>query len=104
MDVDPLPEKLAAFRWSVHRVDGHDVRALLHAFDQAAHTKDKPTAIIADTVKGKGVSFMEGRVEWHGRAPTSDELEKALAELEAVRGASQGERVLRTSSAHPRGL
>ena len=81
MDIDPLDEKYRAFGWHAIVCDGHSVEALLSAFDEAAKTKGKPTVIIADTVKGKGVSFMENRAEWHGKAPDRNELDRALAEL-----------------------
>ena len=81
MNVEPLPEKYRAFGWHVVECDGHDVQALLNAFAEARATKGKPTAIIARTVKGKGVSFMENEVGWHGKAPDRKQLLKALKEL-----------------------
>jgi len=81
MDIDPIDEKYRAFGWHVIVVDGHSVPALLAAFEEAARTKGKPTVIIAKTVKGKGVSFIENQAGWHGRAPKKDELDKALSEL-----------------------
>lgn len=77
----PYPEKLQAFGLHTIVVDGHDIAALSAAFDEARAIKGKPTAIIAKTVKGKGVSFMENRVEWHGAAPKDAQCEQALAEL-----------------------
>ena len=77
----PYPEKLQAFGLHTIVVDGHDIAALSAAFDEARTIKGKPTAIIAKTVKGKGVSFMENRVEWHGAAPKDAQCEQALAEL-----------------------
>jgi transketolase len=62
-------------------VDGHNIQHLIRAFDFARGIKDKPTVILARTVKGRGVSFMENRAEWHGRAPNKEEYEKAMAEL-----------------------
>ena len=78
----PIDEKLRAFNFNVITADGHDVAALKTAFEQAKGCKGKPTAIIARTVKGKGVSFMEGQPGWHGKAPNADEYARALAELE----------------------
>ncbi|MCX8194913.1 MAG: transketolase [Candidatus Micrarchaeota archaeon] len=81
MNIDPIDEKYRAFGWHVIVCDGHDVEALISAFEEAARTKGKPTVIIAKTVKGKGVSFMENQAAWHGKAPNKEELDKALAEL-----------------------
>lgn len=82
MGVAPLADKWRAFGWHVIEIDGHDFRQILAAYAEAEKTKGRPTAIIAHTVKGKGVSFMENRAEWHGKAPNDDELRAALAELE----------------------
>ena len=84
MNIDPIKEKWGAFGWHTIEVDGHNFDEILSALDEADNIGDKPTAIIARTVKGKGVSFMEGKVEYHGVAPTAEELEVALKELEAV--------------------
>ncbi len=84
MNIDPIKEKWGAFGWHTIEVDGHNFDEILSALDEADNISDKPTAIIARTVKGKGVSFMEGKVEYHGVAPTAEELEVALKELEAV--------------------
>jgi len=81
MGIDPIGEKYRAFGWHVVECDGHSIPALIAAFDEAARTKGKPTVIIANTVKGKGVSFIENQAGWHGRAPKKDELDKALSEL-----------------------
>jgi transketolase len=80
MPVAPFREKWQAFDWNTIRIDGHDMMAILQALD-ASQVSDRPTAIIAHTIKGKGVSFMEGKAEWHGKAPNNEEFEKALAEL-----------------------
>lgn len=72
------------FGWHTEEADGHDFESLEKAFGEAAKVKDKPQIIIAHTVKGKGVSFVENKVEWHGIAPKKDELDKALAELDAL--------------------
>jgi transketolase len=77
----PLPEKWRAFCWHVIEVDGHDVNALLEAFAEAGQVKGKPSIIIAKTVKGKGVSFMENVAGWHGNAPSLEQGEQALKEL-----------------------
>lgn len=77
----PLAEKWRAFCWHVIEVDGHDVDALLAAYAEAKQVKGKPTIIIAKTVKGKGVSFMENQAGWHGNAPSVEQGEQALKEL-----------------------
>lgn len=81
MDVSPLAEKWKSFGWHVIELDGHDIPALQRAFAEASATKEKPTVLIANTVKGKGVSFMENNPKYHGVAPTSQELERALQEI-----------------------
>jgi transketolase len=81
MQVEPLAAKYAAFGWEVHRIDGHDIRQIVDAFEQARAVTGKPVMILADTVKGKGVSFMENQPGWHGKAPNREELAAALAEL-----------------------
>ena len=80
---EPLDQKFEAFNWNVIRVDGHDYAALAEAFAAAAACKGKPTVLLARTVKGKGVSFMEGDYGWHGKAPNAEQYEKARAELSA---------------------
>ncbi len=81
LDIGPLAEKWAAFGWHVIDIDGHDLDQIGAAFAEAHRTVGKPTLILARTVKGKGVSFMENNVEFHGVAPTPDQLTLALAEL-----------------------
>ena len=83
MPSEPLDQKFEAFNWNVIRVDGHDYAALAEAFAAAAACKGKPTVLLARTVKGKGVSFMEGDYGWHGKAPNAEQYEKARAELSA---------------------
>lgn len=78
--LDPLADRLAAFGCEVREVDGHDITALLGAL--APSTTGRPVAVVAHTVKGKGVSFIEDRVEWHHKVPTAEQVELALAELE----------------------
>ena len=81
MDLEPLGAKFEAFGWHVLEIDGHDLRAILQAFADATAAEGKPTVVIAHTVKGKGVSFMEDTHAWHGKAPNAEELERAIAEL-----------------------
>uniref|UniRef100_A0A7C6EAR1 Transketolase n=1 Tax=candidate division WOR-3 bacterium TaxID=2052148 RepID=A0A7C6EAR1_UNCW3 len=77
-DIDPLKEKFEAFKWNVIEIDGHNMKEILSAFDQAKAVKGKPTAIIAHTTKGKGVGFMENIAGWHGKAPSEKECYDAL--------------------------
>ena len=76
-----IPEKFRAFGWEVLEVDGHDVEALLEAFATAQGASGKPVCIVASTVKGKGVSFMENQAGWHGKAPNDEQAQQAVAEL-----------------------
>jgi transketolase len=87
MDIEPIADKWRAFRWNVLTTDGHDYQQIGEAFDQARHAKGKPTFVIAETIKGKGVSFMEGKIGWHGMAPNKEQLEQAVAELRAAQQA-----------------
>ena len=80
----PIPEKFASFGWNVVEIDAHNFDEIESALENAKATKGKPTAIIAKSVKGKGVSFMENQVSWHGSAPNAEQYEIALAELKAV--------------------
>lgn len=84
MPMEPMRGKWEAFGWHVIEVDGHDHAALLKAYDEAAATKGKPSVILLRTIKGKGVSFMEDNLAWHGAAPNPEQLQQALAELDAV--------------------
>jgi transketolase len=81
MQVEPLADKYTSFGWQVLRVNGHDIDQLVSAFAQARTSNGMPTVILADTVKGKGVSFMENQPGWHGKAPNREELTAALTEL-----------------------
>ncbi len=81
MEIEPLADKWRSFGWHAIEADGHSIPALQKAFAEAAATKGKPTAIIAKTVKGKGVSFMENNPKYHGVAPTKDEVALAMKEL-----------------------
>ncbi len=86
----PIPEKFAAFGWNVIEIDAHNFDEIEAALENAKSTKGKPTAIIAKSVKGKGVSFMENQVNWHGSAPNAEQYEIALAELKAVLAGLEG--------------
>ena len=92
-DGTALRDRWAAFGWAVSEVDGHDMAAVVRALEDASAVRGRPVAVIAHTVKGKGVSFMEGNFRWHSRVPTAEELATALAELggTAATGASSGE-------------
>lgn len=81
MSAEPIADKFRAFRWETLEIDGHDCRQIMEALNTARQVKGKPVAIVAKTIKGKGVSFMENRVEWHGTAPKPEQVEQALAEL-----------------------
>jgi transketolase len=81
MPIEPIADKWRAFGWHVITVNGHDFEEIIDALDEAKTIDDKPTFIIADTVKGKGVSFMEGEIGWHGKAPDAEQAEQALQEL-----------------------
>lgn len=81
MGVHPVTDKFQAFGWNVVNIDGHDFKEIQNALDIAKTTKDKPTVVVARTVKGKGVSFMEDQAGWHGKAPNKEERDQALKEL-----------------------
>ncbi|MGD9678684.1 MAG: transketolase [Vulcanibacillus sp.] len=81
MNPSPVDDKFRAFGWHVITIDGHDLNQIDQAIQEAKQIKGKPTIIIANTIKGKGVSFMENKVEWHGTAPNAEQLEQALKEL-----------------------
>ncbi|MBD3270941.1 MAG: transketolase [Elusimicrobia bacterium] len=81
MGIAPLIDKYRAFRWDVQEIDGHDLKQIMEAYAAAERTKNKPTVIIAHTTKGKGVCFMENIIEWHGKAPDSQQCTQALDEL-----------------------
>lgn len=82
MDLEPFAAKWRAFGWAVEEIDGHDLLAIEHSLGNLPLEQGKPTCVIAHTVKGKGVSFMENELLWHYRCPDSGEMERALAELE----------------------
>ena len=81
MSVDPLDEKYRSFGWEVIRIDGHNMREIVEGFGRAKEITDKPVVLLAETVKGKGVSFMEDIAGWHGKVPNREELERGLVEL-----------------------
>jgi transketolase len=81
LDLEPVVDKLEAFRWPVLEIDGHDIAQIDKALDQAETIKGKPTFVVAHTVKGKGVSFMENEPEWHGKAPKPAEAIRAMREI-----------------------
>lgn len=83
MPTEPLDQKFAAFGWHVIPVDGHDYTAIAAALDQAKAVKGQPTMLLAHTVKGKGVSFMENEAGWHGKAPNDEQFAQAMTELDA---------------------
>ena len=82
MNLEPLVDKWRSFGWHTVEIDGHNIKEILAALEEAKTIKGKPAIIIAHTIKGKGVSFMENVLDFHGRAPTKEEAEKALKELE----------------------
>jgi len=82
MNLQPLADKWRAFNWHVLEINGHDIKQIVQAVKKANKIKGKPTVIIAHTIKGKGVSFMENNVDFHGKAPTPEEAARALKELE----------------------
>jgi len=82
MGLEPVAAKWQAFGWHVIEIDGHNMQQILSAYAEVKNIKGKPSIIVAHTIKGKGVSFMENVVDFHGRAPTKEEAEKALKELE----------------------
>jgi len=92
MNVDPLAEKYRAFNWNVLEIDGHDMDKILEAFEGARANNSLPTLLIAHTVKGKGVSFMENEAGWHGVAPNRAQFEKAIVDLATPRSLAPASR------------
>jgi len=90
MDLEPFRAKWESFNWATQEIDGNDLAAVLAALDVAMTTAGRPSVIIAHTTKGKGVSFMEGRYQWHGKAPSHEEALRAIAEIEGRGGGSDG--------------
>lgn len=80
MSLDNLPDKLKSFNWNVLGIDGHNIQEIYEAIEESK-LSDKPTVIVANTIKGKGVSFMENNAGWHGKAPNKEDFEKAMLEL-----------------------
>ena len=81
--IEPIADKWKAFGWDVLEIDGHDITSIVQSLEKADSIKDRPVMIIAKTIKGKGISFMENEVDWHGVAPNKAQVEKALKELES---------------------
>ncbi len=81
MNIAPIDEKFKAFGWNIFKIDGHKMEEIIYALDEAEKIKGKPTLILAKTIKGKGVSIFEGKAKYHGIAPTAEELEIAIKEL-----------------------
>ncbi len=90
MNTMPYESKLEAFGWNVITIDGHNIEEILCAFESAKKVKGKPTAIVAKTIKGKGVSFMEDQASWHGKAPNEEQYNQAMAELTAYKNSLGG--------------
>jgi transketolase len=84
MNSEPIGFKWKSFGWHVIEIDGHDIKEIIHAIEDSKKIEGKPTVIISKTIKGKGVSFMEGAVEFHGKAPNDEQYQIAMKELEAV--------------------
>ena len=82
--LNPIPEKWKAFSWNVLECDGHDLRQVLEALEEAERTKGRPTVIVAHTVKGKGVSFMEDKLDWHGKTASKEQAAQAIGEIEGA--------------------
>ena len=78
----PIDEKFRSFGFEIIKIDGHDIEEIIKAFDVARNIKEKPTCIIAKTIKGKGISYMENQVGWHGKAPNEEQYKEAITELE----------------------
>jgi transketolase len=86
MPLEPLADKWRSFNWHVIEIDGHNIGQFLDAVGEAKAVYEKPTVIIAHTIPGKGVSFMENRFEWHGKPPNQDEAKQAMIELRTLQG------------------
>jgi transketolase len=90
MPLEPLGVKIRSFGWNVIETDGNNIEALIIAFQKAGEHRGAPSAIIANTIPGKGVSFMENKYEWHGKPPTREQAEIALAELRGEESSLKG--------------
>ena len=86
----PIPDKFAAFNWNVIEINAHDFDEIEDAYTKARNFKGKPTVIVAHSVKGKGVSYMENRYEWHGSVPNQEQYEQAMQELNDALAALEG--------------
>jgi len=82
MNIEPVKDKWSSFGWYVIEINGHSVQEIFNAFNEALEIKEKPTLILAHTTKGKGVSFMENQVSWHGKSPKEEEYKKAMQEID----------------------
>ena len=80
----PIDEKFRSFGFEIIKIDGHDIEEIIKAFEVAKNIKDKPTCIIAKTIKGKGISYMENQVEWHGKAPNEEQYKEAMDNLDSL--------------------
>ena len=85
MEIEPVKDKWRSFGWNVMEIDGNDIPKIIDALDDAEKVKGNPTIIIAHTIKGKGVSYMEDNVDWHGKAPSKELAEQAIRELESIK-------------------
>lgn len=90
MNIEPVLDKLAAFHWDVRKLDGHDYGQIERALEESRKVKGKPQFLCAKTIKGKGVSFMENNIAWHGSAPKKADADRAVAEIEAHYGGASG--------------
>jgi transketolase len=86
MPLEPFKAKYESFNWNVLEIDGNNVREFINAIDLAKSVSEKPTVIIANTIPGMGVSFMEKDFAWHGKAPNAEEAKKAMDELRTLQG------------------
>ena len=91
MPLEPLREKYEAFGWHVEDINGHDMNSIITTLEEAKAIQEKPTCIIANTIPGKGVQFMENKFEWHGQTPNKEEARKALRELRTLGGRIEAE-------------
>jgi transketolase len=103
LSLEPVAEKWQAFGWAVHTIDGHDMEQILDGLAWAAEPRDCPALILAKTIKGKGVSFMEDQALWHGKAPNPQQAEQALKELALISPFPEGENGWRSGGEGERG-
>ena len=101
MPLDPLDKKYEAFNWNVKIIDGHDMKQIIKVLKASRTNKGKPLMIIANTIPGKGVDFMEGKFEWHGKPPKPDEAELALEEIHAHEVEERGDWVTKHNKWKP---